>query len=118
MFSGNEIATLLVLWLIFLQRFGHEEMTYVELGDVVDMQQQYGISMSPNELKSALRTFKRFSLINLVEVDISDKTIITLYPTLQFAMNKDQFAQVVEQMVGQIGQSKLPEDNVVEEEDE
>ena len=109
-FSNNEVLTLLVLWLLFLERFGKAEETYIEFGDIVDMQKQYAISMSPNELKNALRTFKKFSLINYNEADVKSDTVITLYPTLQFAMDKEQFLSVVKEMTGDLNGIEYEED--------
>ena len=109
-FSNNEVLTLLVLWLLFLERFGKAEETYIEFGDIVDMQRQYAISMSPNELKNALRTFKRFNLINYNDADVKSDTIVTLYPTLQFAMNKEQFIGVVKEMTADLNEVEFEEE--------
>lgn len=117
-FSNNEVLTLLVLWMLFLERFGKADRTYVEFGDIVDMQKQYAISMSPNELKNALRTFKRFSLINYNESDIKSDTVVTLYPTLQFAMDKEQFMSVVKEMTADLSGAEFEEDSDVEEDSE
>lgn len=114
-FSNNEVLTLLVLWMLFLERFGKAEKTYIEFGDIVDMQKQYAISMSPNELKNALRTFKRFSLVNYNEVDINADTVVTLYPTLQFAMDKEQFLSVVKEMTANLNGVAYEEDTDNEE---
>lgn len=101
-FSNNEVLTLLVLWMLFLERFGKSEKTYIEFGDIVDTQRQYAISMSPNELRNALKTFKRFSLIDYNENDFEANTVVTLYPTLQFAFDKEQFSSVVKEMTGEL----------------
>lgn len=114
-FSNNEVLTLLVLWMLFLERFGKAEETYIEFGDIVDMQKQYSISMSPNELKNALKTFKRFSLINYCEADMKSDTVVTLYPTLQFAMDKEQFLSVVKEMTAELGKTEYEEDTDNEE---
>lgn len=114
-FSNNEVLTLLVLWMLFLERFGKAEETYIEFGDIIDMQKQYGISMSPNEIKNALRTFKRFSLINYNESEIKSDTVVTLYPTLQFAMDKKQFASVVKEMTADLKDSDFDDELQVEE---
>lgn len=114
-FSNNEVLTLLVLWMLFLERFGKADNTYVEFGDIIDMQKQYAISMSPNELKNALRTFKRFSLINYNESDIKSDTVVTLYPTLQFAMDKEQFMCVVKEMIADLNGAEFEEDYNIEE---
>lgn len=116
-FSNNEILTLLILWMLFLERFGKAEQTYVEFGDIVDTQKQYAISMSPNELKNALRTFKRFSLINYNEADIKSDTVVTLYPTLQFAMNKDQFMAVVKEMTVSLNETEYEEDSMEDDQE-
>lgn len=109
-FSNNEVLTLLVLWLLFLERFGRAEETYIEFGEIIDMQKQYDIRMSPNELKNALRTFKRFSLINYNESDIKPDTVVKLYPTLQFAMDKEQFANVVKEMTADLNKVEYEND--------
>ena len=80
------------------------------------MQKQYAISMSPNELKNALKTFKKFSLINYNESDVKSDTVITLYPTLQFAMDKDQFLSVVKEMTADLNEIEYEEDIENEEE--
>lgn len=116
-FSNNEILTLLILWMLFLERFGKAEQTYVEFGDIVDRQKQYAISMSPNELKNALRTFKRFSLINYNEADIKSDTVVTLYPTLQFAMNKEQFMAVVKEMTVSLNETEYEEDSMEDDQE-
>ena len=116
-FSNNEILTLLILWMLFLERFGKAEQTYVEFGDIVDTQKQYAISMSPNELKNALRTFKRFSLINYNEADIKSDTVVTLYPTLQFAMNKEQFMAVVKEMTVSLNETEYAEDSMEDDQE-
>lgn len=108
-FSNNEILTLLVLWMLFLEKFGKAEQTYIEFGDIVDMQKQYSIIMSPNELRNALRTFKRFSLINFNESEIQSNTVVTLYPTLQFAMDKKQFSIVVKEMLADRNDEEIEE---------
>lgn len=117
-FSNNEMLTFLVLWLLFLERFGKSEETYIEFGDIVDMQKQYAISMTPNEMKSALRMFKRFNLINYTDSDFKSDTAIKLYPTLQFAMDKDQFACVVKELTAELQDAALEEDPAAEEEDQ
>lgn len=114
-FSNNEILTLLLLWMLFLERFGKAEETYIEFGDIVDLQKQYAISMSPNELKNALRTFKRFSLINYNEADMKSDTVVTLYPTLQFAMDKEQFLSVVKEMTADLNKVEYEDDTDNEE---
>ena len=116
-FSNNEILTLLKLWIIFLERFGKAEQTNIEFGDIVDTQKQYAISMSPNELKNALRTFKRFSLINYNEADIKSDTVVTLYPTLQFAMNKEQFMAVVKEMTVSLNETEYEEDSMEDDQE-
>lgn len=117
-FSNNEVLTLLILWMLFLERFGKAEETYVEFGDIVDMQKQYSISMSPNEMKNALRVFKRFSLINYNDADVKSDTVVTLYPTLQFAMDKEQFVGVVKEMMVDLDDTEFEDDFDIEEDSE
>lgn len=115
-FSNNEVLTLLVLWMLFLERFGRAEQTYVEYGDIVDMQKRYGIAMSPNEMKTAMRTFKRYSLINFNESEISETTVVRLYPTLQFAMSHEQFQAVVKEMCSSLQEMEIEEEEMEETE--
>lgn len=115
-FSNNEVSTLLVLWLLFLERVDIAEESYVEFGEVVDMQKQYAINMSPNELKNALKIFRRFSLINFNDVELKEDTVITLYPTLQFTMNKEQFFNIVKEMAPDMKEFEL--EDVLDAEDE
>lgn len=117
-FSNNEVLTLLVLWMLFLERFGKDEKTYIEFGDIIDMQKQYAICMSPNELKNALRTFKRFSLINYNEADVNSDTVVTLYPTLQFAMDNVQFTSVIKEMTTGLNKIEYEDDIYIEGEPE
>lgn len=117
-FSNNEVLTLLILWMLFLERFGKAEETYVEFGDIVDMQKQYSISMSPNEMKNALRVFKRFSLINYNDADVKSDTVVTLYPTLQFAMDKEQFVGIVKEMMVDLDDTEFEDDFDIEEDSE
>ena len=63
-------------------------------------------------MKNALRTFKRFSLINYNEADIKSDTVVTLYPTLQFAMNKEQFMAVVKEMTVSLNETEYEEDSM------
>lgn len=114
-FSNNEILTLLVLWMLFLEKFGKAEQTYIEFGDIVDMQKQYSIIMSPNELRNALRTFKRFSLINFNESEIQSNTVVTLYPTLQFAMDKKQLSVVVKEILADRNDEEIEEGTNLQE---
>ena len=116
-FTNNEVLTLLVLWMLFLDRFGKAEETYIEFGDIVDMQKQYTITMSPNELKNALKTFKRFSLINYNESEMKADTPVKLYPTLQFAMGKEQFQNVVKEMTGDLNNPEYEEESEINEEE-
>ena len=116
-FTNNEVLTLLVLWMLFLDRFGKAEETYIEFGDIVDMQKQYAITMSPNELKNALKTFKRFSLINYNESEMKADTPVKLYPTLQFAMGKEQFQNVVKEMTGDLNNPEYEEESEINEEE-
>ena len=43
-------------------------------------------------------------------------TVITLYPTLQFAMDKDQFLSVVKEMTADLNEIEYEEDIENEEE--
>ena len=116
-FSNKEIMFLLVFWLLFLERFGKSDRTYVNLGDAIDLVNQYEIHLSPNEMRKALAKFRRFSLLNYSDTPVKEDTIITLYPTLQFALNQESFIALVQKMKKELIEGDRIEDEAQEEED-
>ena len=95
-FNQKEIRLLLVVWMLFLERMGYAEPVFVTVGDIMDKCALYRIALTPAEIRGAYRVFKRFSLIDYNEDDITkEEGVIRLYPSLQFCMDIGQLKQVV-----------------------
>lgn len=95
-FNQKEIRLLIVVWMLFLERMGYTEPVFVTVGDIMDKCGLYQIALSPAEIKGAYRVFKRFSLIDYNDDDITKEDgVIKLYPSLQFCMDIGQLKQVV-----------------------
>ena len=117
-FNQKEIRLLIVVWMLFLERMGYAEPVFVTVGDIMDKCGLYQIALSPAEIKGAYRVFKRFSLIDYNDDDITKEDgVIRLYPSLQFCMDIGQLKQVVADYVPDLsgeeadpGEGENPED--------
>ena len=117
-FNQKEIRLLLVVWMLFLERMGYAEPVFVTVGDIMDKCALYQIALTPAEIRGAYRVFKRFSLIDYNEDDITKEDgVIRLYPSLQFCMDIGQLKQVVADYVPDLsgeeadpGEGENPED--------
>lgn len=101
-FDGKQVQVLLTLWLLYLEKVGFSEEIYVTVGDVIDKCKMYGMELAPNEFRTALKLFKRFSLVFYDENDTGENSKVRLYPSLQFCMDVSQLEQVMREY--------LPED--------
>lgn len=119
-FNQKEIRLLLVVWMLFLERMGYAEPVFVTVGDIMDKCALYRIALTPAEIRGAYRVFKRFSLIDYNEDDITKEDgVIRLYPSLQFCMDIGQLKQVVADYVPDLsgeeadpGGGENPEDGI------
>lgn len=117
-FNQKEIRLLLVVWMLFLERMGYTEPVFVTVGDIMDKCALYQIALTPAEIRGAYRVFKRFSLIDYNDDDITKEDgVIRLYPSLQFCMDIGQLKQVVADYVPDLsgeeadpGEGENPED--------
>lgn len=117
-FNQKEIRLLLVVWMLFLERMGYAEPVFVTVGDIMDKCALYQIALTPAEIRGAYRVFKRFSLIDYNDDDITKEVgVIRLYPSLQFCMDIGQLKQVVADYVPDLsgeetdpGEGENPED--------
>ena len=104
-FKQKEIKMMLGIWLLVLERMGYAEPVFVTVGDIMDKCRIYQITLSPAEIKSAYRVFKRFSLIDYNDDEIAkEEGIVRLYPSLQFCMDIGQLKQVVADYVSAIAE--------------
>ena len=117
-FNQKEIRLLIVVWMLFLERMGYAEPVFVTVGDIMDKCALYQIALTPAEIRGAYRVFKRFSLIDYNDDDITKEDgVIRLYPSLQFCMDIGQLKQVVADYVPDLsgeeadpGEGENPED--------
>lgn len=120
-FNQKEIRLLIVVWMLFLERMGYTEPVFVTVGDIMDKCGLYQIALSPAEIKGAYRVFKRFSLIDYNDDDITKEDgVIRLYPSLQFCMDIGQLKQVVADYVPDLSgeESNPAEEETPEDETE
>lgn len=120
-FNQKEIRLLIVVWMLFLERMGYAEPVFVTVGDIMDKCGLYQIALSPAEIKGAYRVFKRFSLIDYNDDDITKEDgVIRLYPSLQFCMDIGQLKQVVADYVPDLSgeESNPAEEETPEDETE
>lgn len=98
-FTQEEYHILLVLWEIYLENVGFSEENVVTLGDLIDKLKAYEVDAGKKDLSDALKTFKRFDLINFDLRDYSEEMPITLYPSLQFGWNLPQLKTVAAEYI-------------------
>lgn len=94
-FTNVQYHLLLVLWEIYLENLGYDEGNFVEKGDLIDKIKVYDVGVSTQELKAALKLFKKYSFINYDEMEQGEEAKIQLYPSLQFGWDIPQFKTVV-----------------------
>lgn len=98
-FSTTQYHLLLVLWQAYLETLGGEGGTFIEMGELVDRLKSYGIDIAGQELKSALKLFKKYMLIHFHDDEKGENAKIRLYPSLQFGWNLDQFKNIAEEYI-------------------
>lgn len=98
-FTTLQYHLLLVLWKTYLEGVGYNEGVFVSKGDLIDKIKSYGINLVKSDLNTALKLFKKYSLINYSDADESKEEAleIRLYPSLQFGWDLPQFKTAVEE---------------------
>lgn len=119
-FSTLQYHLLLVLWKTYLEGVGYNEGVFVTKGDLIDKIKSYGINLVKNDLNTALKLFKKYSLINYNEADepMDENMEIRLYPSLQFGWDLPQFKTVVDEYLQTAEQELRNEASVVVQEDD
>lgn len=110
-FTTTQYHLLLVLWKIYLENLGYSEGNFITKGDLIDKILSYGDIASKQELSSALKLFKKYSLINFSDNEEGEDMLIQLYPSLQFGWDIPQFEAVVNEYIKE-------EDAAVQSDDE
>lgn len=96
-FSGIQYHLLLVLWESYLENLGYEEFVFISKGDLIDKLKSFGLQIVSTELKTALKMFKKYNLINYDEEESGEDAKIRLYPSLQFGWDIPQFQAVAKE---------------------
>ena len=94
-FTMVQYHLLLVLWKVYLENLGYNEGNFITKGDLIDKIMSYGHIAGKQELASALKLFKKYSLIDFNDNDDGEDMLIRLYPSLQFGWDILQFETVV-----------------------
>lgn len=93
-FTMEQYHLLLVLWEVYLENLGYNDENIVMRGDLIDKIKAYEVDVDSTKLSSAMKIFKKYSLIDYDVKDASEDAIITLYPSLQFGWDITQFQTV------------------------
>lgn len=96
-FTIEQYHLLLVLWEVYLENLGYNDENIVMRGDLIDKIKAYEVDVDSTKLSSAMKIFKKYSLIDYDVKDASEDAIITLYPSLQFGWDIAQFQTVAEE---------------------
>lgn len=113
-FSNEQYHILLVLWEIYLENLGYSNENTVSMGDFIDKLKAYEVDVDKRSLSTSLKLFKKFELINFDLKDNSEDALITLYPSLQFGWDIEQFRTISDEY---IKKASSEEDFESEEED-
>lgn len=108
-FSTLQYHLLLVLWKVYLENLGFNEGNFVTKGDLIDKIKSYGVVPLKQELNSAFKLFKKYSLINYDEDEDGEEMKIQLYPSLQFGWDIPQFQTVAKEYL-KIDEEEAEED--------
>lgn len=114
-FTTEQYHILLVLWEIYLENLGYNDENVVMKGDLVDKLKAYEVDANKTTLSGALSVFKKYDLIDFDSKDDSEDAIITLYPSLQFGWDVEQFKTVTAEYMKNDQVDELIEDNEMEE---
>ena len=113
-FSNEQYHILLVLWEIYLENLGYSNENTVSMGDFIDKLKAYEVDVDKRSLSTSLKLFKKFELIYFDLKDNSEDALITLYPSLQFGWDIEQFRIISDEY---IKKASSEEDFESEEED-
>ena len=109
---------LLILWKTYLENLGYNEGNFITKGDLIDKILSYGDIASKQELSTAFRLFKKYSLIHYNENEDGEDMLIQLYPSLQFGWDVPQFETVARQYIKDDSQENSDPEEFQETEEE
>lgn len=114
-FTPLQYHLLLVLWQTYLSGLGTEDGTFIEMGALVDRIKSFGIDVSGQELRTALKLFKKYMLIHYNEDDKGENARIRLYPSLQFGWDLPQFKTIADDILHAGEQEETDKDEVADD---
>ena len=117
-FTPLQYHLLLVLWQTYLSSLGNEDGTFIEMGALVDRLKSFGVEVSGQELRAALRLFKKYMLVHFNEDDKGEDAKIRLYPSLQFGWDIPQFKTVADEALHAGEEDEQEEDGTDTEEED
>lgn len=117
-FTPLQYHLLLVLWQTYLSGLGTEDGTFIEMGALVDRIKSFGIDVSGQELRTALKLFKKYMLIHYNEDDKGETARIRLYPSLQFGWDLPQFKTIADDILHAGEQEELEAEGADEDTDD
>ena len=109
-FSTLQYHLLLVLWKVYLENLGFNELNFVTKGDLIDKIKSYDVVPLKQELNGAFKLFKKYSLINYDEDEDGEDMKIQLYPSLQFGWDIPQFQTVAKEYL-KMDEEEMEEDD-------
>ncbi len=117
-FTTVQYHLLLILWKTYLENLGYNEGNFITKGDLIDKILSYGDIASKQELSTAFRLFKKYSLIHYNENEDGEDMLIQLYPSLQFGWDVPQFETVARQYIKDDSQENSDPEEFQETEEE
>jgi hypothetical protein len=97
--TTEQYHLLLVLWSIYLENLGFNEVNVIMRGDLIDKVKAYEVDVDRRKFSVAMELFKRYNLIDFDKKDNTEEAIITLYPSLQFGWDLQQFKIVSDELM-------------------
>ena len=94
-FKKHEMVTLLLLWMMYLQKSQYGKAIDIKKSELYEYGRLYGCKFKLNVLNKDLELFRKYNLINFSK---KNTELIRLFPTLQFAFNKDELANIVTEL--------------------
>lgn len=112
-FTADQYHMLLVLWEAYLENLGFHQENCIPKGQLIDKLKAYGVELQKRDFNAALQLFKKYNLINYNDKENTEDALITLYPSLQFGWNLEQFKRVSEEYINGAGDKTSEEGDTI-----
>ncbi len=116
-FRNYEMQLLIIFWIAYQEKTATAQPTILKYRELTDLINSRGIEVARDKrkLNMTLKKFKDYDLIDYKEKDLSEETIITMYPSLQMGLDEGQFdvvAREQEQLLAGIEPENENDDTV------